>query len=131
MIGSPPDTQSLSLPLRAYAPPMRLTDLGDPSFAEDHGVSFPYMVGAMANGIASVELVEAAAKAGLLGSFGAAGLSLVTDRAGDRSPSRSASAELPCLFQPDSQPQRTVARGGGRGAVSRAQDSTGGSLGIP
>lgn len=50
--------------------------LGDISFCEDHGLRFPYMCGAMANGIASIELVEAATNAGLLGSFGAAGLTL-------------------------------------------------------
>ena len=34
------------------------------------------MTGAMANGIGSVEIVEAMGRAGMLGSFGAAGLSL-------------------------------------------------------
>ena len=37
---------------------------------------YPYVVGAMANGIASVALIEAAARGGLLGFFGSAGLSL-------------------------------------------------------
>jgi trans-AT polyketide synthase/acyltransferase/oxidoreductase domain-containing protein len=50
--------------------------LGDRSFGEVHGVRFPYAAGAMANGIASVDLVVACARAGLLSFFGAAGLSL-------------------------------------------------------
>jgi trans-AT polyketide synthase, acyltransferase and oxidoreductase domains len=60
--------------LIAYAPATRLQDLGDKTFCQDHGISLPYMTGAMANGIASVNLVKAVANAGLLGSFGAAGL---------------------------------------------------------
>jgi trans-AT polyketide synthase/acyltransferase/oxidoreductase domain-containing protein len=52
-------------------PPERL---GDPAFCAAHGVGFAYYAGAMANGIASVELVETLAKAGFLAFFGAAGL---------------------------------------------------------
>ena len=37
-------------------------------------VSYPYMAGAMANGIASEELVIALGKRGYLGSFGSGGL---------------------------------------------------------
>jgi PfaD family protein len=48
--------------------------LGDRSFAINHGCRFPYIVGEMARGIATVDMVKAAAKAGLLGFFGAAGL---------------------------------------------------------
>ena len=48
--------------------------LGDRSFAEAHGVRFPYVAGAMANGIATTRLVIAMGKAGMLGFFGAAGL---------------------------------------------------------
>ncbi len=51
-----------------------LSALGDPSFCSDHGLTFPYVAGAMANGIASEELVIAMARAGMLGIFGAAGL---------------------------------------------------------
>jgi trans-AT polyketide synthase, acyltransferase and oxidoreductase domains len=65
-----------SLPLLAYVPALPLEQLGDPSFCAAHHVRFPYMTGAMANGIASVDLVVAAARAGLLASFGAAGLRL-------------------------------------------------------
>ena len=48
--------------------------LGDPQFRAAHGLHFAYMTGAMANGIASEELVIAMGQAGMLGSFGAAGL---------------------------------------------------------
>ena len=54
----------------------RPENLGDPAFRRDHGVRYAYVTGAMANGIASVELVEAVARAGMLGFFGAAGLPL-------------------------------------------------------
>ncbi|GAA2608079.1 PfaD family polyunsaturated fatty acid/polyketide biosynthesis protein [Actinomadura fulvescens] len=55
----------------APAPPERF---GDPAFLRAHGVRQAYMAGAMAGGIASADLVIALARAGLLGSFGAAGL---------------------------------------------------------
>lgn len=61
-------------PLKAFAPALHPRDLGDPTFRSTHGVDFCYIAGAMANGIASVELVEAMAKARMLGFFGAAGL---------------------------------------------------------
>ncbi len=67
---------SRALPLLAYAPPLPVDRLGDPSFCADHGLRFAYMTGAMANGIASEELVEAIARRGMLGIFGAAGLAL-------------------------------------------------------
>jgi len=61
-------------PLVATLPPLFPEWLGDRSFAETHGTRFPYVTGAMANGIATTDLVIAAARAGLLGFFGAAGL---------------------------------------------------------
>ncbi len=63
-------------PVAAYLPPLPAEQLGDPAFRQDHGVRFAYMTGAMANGIASVEIAEAMSQAGMFGSFGAAGLSL-------------------------------------------------------
>lgn len=63
-------------PLLAYLPRMQPESLGGGAFAGAHGLRFPYMTGAMANGIASAEIVEAMARAGMLGSFGAAGLSV-------------------------------------------------------
>jgi trans-AT polyketide synthase, acyltransferase and oxidoreductase domains len=60
--------------LLAVAAAVRPGRLGAPSFLRDHGVRYAYMAGAMAGGIASADLVIALARAGLLGSFGAAGL---------------------------------------------------------
>lgn len=62
-------------PVQALAPALGPENLGDPSFLAQHGVRYAYVAGAMANGIASEELVEAMAEAGLLAFFGAAGLS--------------------------------------------------------
>ncbi len=61
-------------PLLAVLPPLYPEWLGCRSFGEVHGVRFPYVSGAMANGIATTRLVIAMAKAGFLGFFGAAGL---------------------------------------------------------
>src|SRR4051794_36375438 len=58
-------------PVAAYLPPLPPQRLGDPTFLREYGVRYPYMTGAMANGIGSVEVVEAMSKAGMLGSFGA------------------------------------------------------------
>jgi len=63
-----------TLPVTAILPPLYPEWLGDRSFCEVHGTRFPYVAGAMANGIATPELVIAMAKAGMLGFFGAAGL---------------------------------------------------------
>ncbi len=66
-------------------PACRLEDLGDASFRTDHGLRYALMSGAMANGIGSVEIVEAMGRRGLLGIFGAAGLPLnEVERAIDR-----------------------------------------------
>jgi PfaD family protein len=61
-------------PLLAAVEPLPATRLGSASFRSAHGVRHAYMAGAMANGIASADLVVALAKEGFLGSFGAAGL---------------------------------------------------------
>ncbi|HEY1721598.1 MAG TPA: PfaD family polyunsaturated fatty acid/polyketide biosynthesis protein [Magnetospirillaceae bacterium] len=50
--------------------------LGERAFLEAHAVRFPYVVGEMARGIATADMVIAAGGAGLLGFFGAAGLAL-------------------------------------------------------
>jgi PfaD family protein len=57
-----------------YVPPCRPEDLGDRGFCRDHGLRYPYLTGAMANGIGSADIVEAMARAGMLAFFGAAGL---------------------------------------------------------
>ncbi|XVQ06606.1 PfaD family polyunsaturated fatty acid/polyketide biosynthesis protein [Spirillospora sp. CA-255316] len=56
----------------AAAPPVAPDRLGSAGFRHDHGVRHAYMAGAMANGIASVPLVTAMARAGFLASYGAA-----------------------------------------------------------
>ena len=58
-------------------PSLSMTGLGHPAFMRMTGTKMAYMAGAMANGIASVELVVALGQQGLLGSFGSAGLPLV------------------------------------------------------
>jgi len=69
-----PDTAQLLDRGGVEVPAFRLEQLGSKAFCENHRLRYPYIAGAMANGIASVELVEAMSKAGLLGFFGAAGL---------------------------------------------------------
>lgn len=56
-------------------PPLYPEWLGDRRFAEVHGCRFPYIVGEMARGVATPAMVIAAARAGFLGFYGAAGLS--------------------------------------------------------
>lgn len=48
--------------------------LGSQTFLSTHQVRFPYIVGEMANGIATAQMVIAAVNAGMMGFFGAAGL---------------------------------------------------------
>jgi PfaD family protein len=60
--------------LLARLGPAAAEHLGAPGFRADHGLRFAYMAGAMANGIASEEHVIALGRAGMLGTFGAAGL---------------------------------------------------------
>jgi PfaD family protein len=60
----------------ALVPACWLEHLGDPAFRADHGLRYAYLAGSMANGIGSVAIVTALAHAGMLGFFGAAGLSL-------------------------------------------------------
>lgn len=55
-------------------PALSLEQFGDPAFRAFHGVRYAYSTGAMAGGIASADLVIALGKVGLLGSFGAGGL---------------------------------------------------------
>jgi PfaD family protein len=53
-----------------------MNNLGDPSFCKTYGTRYAYCAGAMANGISTEDMVIALGKAGLLGSFGAGGVSL-------------------------------------------------------
>lgn len=59
----------------AWIPALPIESLGDPSFKKTYGVRYAYYAGAMANGIASTDMVIALGKAGFLSSFGAAGIS--------------------------------------------------------
>ncbi len=63
-------------PVKGYVPGIHPAALGSRSFCQRLGIQFPYIAGAMANGIASVEMVEAMGNAGMIGFFGAAGLSV-------------------------------------------------------
>ncbi len=53
---------------------------GGGGFIRAHGLRYPYMAGAMANGIASTALAAALGKAGMLGSYGAGGQGLADIR---------------------------------------------------
>ena len=59
-----------------FIPSIPMEALGDAGFKKDHGLKYSYVGGAMANGIASVDLVVAMAEAGMLSFFGSAGLPL-------------------------------------------------------
>lgn len=66
--------QANDLSVIAHAQKLAPEELGDADYRADHGVKYAYYAGAMANGIASEELVIALGKQGILCSFGAAGL---------------------------------------------------------
>ncbi len=60
--------------LLGFAPPLTPDLLGDPGFRQTYGTRYSYYTGAMANGIASADLVTALGREGFLSSFGAGGL---------------------------------------------------------
>ena len=68
--------QAEGYPVAGFAPALRPEFLGDETFCTDHRLRYAYVAGAMANGIASTRLVEEMGRGGMLGFFGAAGLSL-------------------------------------------------------
>ena len=70
------------LALRGTLPALYPEWLGDRSFAEAHACRFPYIVGEMARGIATPRMVIDAARAGLMGFIGSAGLDLAAITAG-------------------------------------------------
>jgi len=74
--GPTPESESSAKPLLGFAPPIHPMNLGDPLFKRDLNTRYAYVIGAMANGITSVEMVQAAGEAGMIGFFGAGGLSL-------------------------------------------------------
>lgn len=69
-----PTNGAASFPLLATLPGLYPEWLGDRSFCETHGTRFPYLTGAMANGIATPAIVIEMAKAGMMGFLGSAGL---------------------------------------------------------
>jgi len=69
-----PDNEGF--PLTAYVPPLQPKRLGSSEFKALFNLEYAYIAGAMANGIASVDMVKAMGQAGMIGFFGAAGLSL-------------------------------------------------------
>jgi len=61
--------------LIGFTGPLTIDSLGDRSFCKTYNTLFAYYAGAMANGIASVDLVISLGRAGYMASFGAGGLS--------------------------------------------------------
>lgn len=75
--------ETLEQSLETYnIPPIYPEWLGDRQFTHLHNIRFPYIVGEMARGIATPEMVIAAAEAGFLGFYGSAGLSIADIRTG-------------------------------------------------
>lgn len=66
-------SEGRGLHVLAMTSPMAAEQLGDPNFRSDYKLKYAYKTGAMANGIASADLVIAIGRANLLGSYGAAG----------------------------------------------------------
>ncbi|MCP4898689.1 MAG: PfaD family polyunsaturated fatty acid/polyketide biosynthesis protein [bacterium] len=69
-------TDGGGVPIVGLLPACPPEKMGGPAFREEHGLRYAYYAGAMANGIASPEVVEAAGNNGFLGFFGSAGLPL-------------------------------------------------------
>ncbi|WP_244434091.1 nitronate monooxygenase, partial [Azospirillum sp. B506] len=72
---APPTLGAGDLHPVATLPPLYPEWLGDRAFQEIHGCRFAYVAGEMARGIATPAMTVAAARAGLLGFYGSAGLS--------------------------------------------------------
>ena len=68
-IGDMKPERSDAIPLLGYAPALHPQDLGDSEFKKMHQLRYAYVAGAMANGITSVEMVEAAGRNGMIGFF--------------------------------------------------------------
>lgn len=58
----------------AFVPAVPISALGDHSFCSDYSIDYPLVGGSMAKGISSEDIVIELGKAGMLGFFGAAGL---------------------------------------------------------
>ncbi|MDM8535711.1 PfaD family polyunsaturated fatty acid/polyketide biosynthesis protein [Desulfobacterales bacterium HSG17] len=62
--------------IKAFVPAVTPENLGDGKFKKRHSLKYPYIAGAMANGITSAAIVKTMAKNGMMGFLGAGGLSL-------------------------------------------------------
>lgn len=62
--------------IKAFVPAVSLENLGDEQFKKRHSLKYPYIAGAMANGISSAAMVKTMAENGMIGFLGAGGLSL-------------------------------------------------------
>ncbi len=60
----------------AFVPAVSPEQLGDDGFKRRHGIRYPYIAGAMANGITSAAMVKTMADHQMIGFFGSGGLSL-------------------------------------------------------
>ena len=101
-------------------------------FIADHGLRYPCMSGAMANGIGSVEIVEAMGRAGFLGVFGAGGPAAGGRRAGDRpDPARAWAMRRPMAMNLIHSPGEPRAGGGGRRPLPAAKGPAGRGVGLP
>ena len=105
LIMGPPAAASLQdlERLIAFVPACRLEQLGDPSFREAHGMRFACMSGAMANGIGSVEIVEAMGRRGCWASSARRG-SRSRPSSGRSTGSTAAPGTGSLRHQPDPQP---------------------------
>ena len=62
--------------IKAFVPAVTPENLGDDQFKKRHSLKYPYIAGAMANGITSATIVKTMAENGMMGFLGAGGLSL-------------------------------------------------------
>jgi trans-AT polyketide synthase/acyltransferase/oxidoreductase domain-containing protein len=74
LLGTDRSPDPNAIPFLAYVPSLLPARLGDSYFRSKFDLYYPYICGAMANGITSVEMVQAAGRAGMIGFFGAGGL---------------------------------------------------------
>lgn len=76
VIGNEATHEPQDYPILGFAPSLPPENLGDVNFRQAFHLKYAYIMGAMANGITSVEMVKQAVSAGMAGFFGAAGLPL-------------------------------------------------------
>ncbi len=69
-------TRDSFLKIKAFVPAVTPQSLGDDNFKKRHSIKYPYIAGAMANGITSAAIVKTMAQNGMMGFLGAGGLSL-------------------------------------------------------